>query len=268
VSAFTRFDPLLSNSELIPAGPGLPGVIDATGVAASGQTVSVDLSVDEAQVRAGYRRGLARDITAARRAGLATIDDRDWTYVGTFAELYRETMARLGASEFYYFTEKDFLRLRACLGEAAHLLVTLVDGEVAAAGLFIDSGDSVEWHLVGSTDGYRQLSPSKLLVDDAIRWARERGFKGLHMGGGRGGREDSLYWFKSRFSDRRHPFFVGRWVLEQEAYAEFSALRRATVPAGSRLNDGFFPAYRAAVVSDAPDGLPVSAVTGGSAVVD
>lgn len=247
VSAFTRFNPLLGNASLIPTGT---RVIEPGGITQAGQTVSVDLRLDEAAVQRDYGRGLARNIRSARRAGLHTVHDVDWVYIKTFAQLYATTMARLNAAESYYFQKEDFLRLRANYVRGTHLLVTLVGDDVAAAGLFLDSGDVVEWHLVGSNDAYIQFSPSKVLADDAIRWARDRGFRTMHMGGGRGGREDSLYWFKSRFSKRRHPFAVGRWILDPGTYSELTAQRRATLPTGTRLSAAFFPAYRSPVVSD------------------
>ena len=67
----------------------------------------------------------------------------------TFANLYTQTMARLGASDFYFFDEDDFRRLACALPGMIHLLVTSIDGEVASAGLFFEYGGVVEWHLVG-----------------------------------------------------------------------------------------------------------------------
>ncbi len=250
VSAFTRFNPLLENATLlrdVSAGPGRgPG----EGVITAGPTVSVDLSVSDEAVHAGYGRDLARTISAGRRHGLTTVHDDTWAYLSAFTRLHQETMARIGASDFYYFEEDDFRRLRSSLEGNAHLLVTRTDSLVAAAGLFLEYEGSVDWHLVGSNELCQDLSPSKVLVDDAIRWARERGNRVLHMGGGRGGREDSLFWFKSRFSPRRHLFHTGRWILEPGLYEELNDVHRASDPAPGTRDTGFFPAYRAPFLPD------------------
>jgi Acetyltransferase (GNAT) domain len=250
VSAFTRFNPLLANAALPAAVPAGAGSLGSDGVLAAGPTVSVDLTLDDEGVRKGYGRDLPRQINVGRRAGLTTIHDTTWAHLGRFAELYAGTMTRLGAATFYFFTVDDFDRLRSMLGERVHLLVTLSGEAVAAAGLFFEQGGVTEWHLVGSSDEFRDLSPSKVLVDDAIRWARARGNRVLHMGGGRGSREDSLYWFKSRFSPQRHLFSTGRWVLEPERYEALVAAHRASVPRGREVDKGFFPAYRAPVLPD------------------
>ena len=229
VSAFTRFHPLIGNASLVR-----------------------DIQLDHEAIRDAYGRGLIRDIGAARRAGLMTVADEEMALLPTFTRLYRETMARLGASEYYNFDEDDFRRLRAASAGKLHLLATFMGDEVAAAGLFMEFGGVVEWHLVGSSDAFRQLSPSKVLVDDAITWARDRGNRVFHMGGGHGGREDSLFWSKSRFSPRRHIFETGRWVLEPRLYEELVGVRRAAISAPGRLDPDFFPTYRAPIIPDDP----------------
>src|SRR5262249_52447568 len=124
--------------------------------------------------------------------------------------------------------------------------VTYLGDEIAAAGLFTELNEIVEWYLVGSEDAYKKLSPSKVLVDDAVAWAADRGDQQLHLGGGRGGREDTLLWFKSRFSPVRYPFHTGRWILDSVAYKELTAARRESLGTDV-LEENFFPSYRAPV---------------------
>jgi len=249
VSAFTRFHPLLDNAAIAStlSSPGRAGNHSA-GVVAIGPTVSVDLSLGEAVIQSRYGRGLRNDINAARRAGLATIHDLEFERLPIFTRLYHQTMVRAGAPDYYFFAETDFRRLRSALSGRLHLLVTCVGDEVAAAGLFTEFDGIVEWHLVGSSEAFSALSPSKLLVHDAIHWAQDRGNAVLHMGGGRGGRDDALLWFKSRFSPQRHPFHTGRWILDQGAYDELVRVRRREAEPSLDLDPGFFPAYRAPII--------------------
>jgi ribosomal protein S18 acetylase RimI-like enzyme len=245
VSVFTRFHPLLENAQFIHELASRPSQDAVTeGVVAVGPTISIDLTLTDEAVRGDYGRGLARDIAIARRAGLTTRHDEDLSLLPTFTRLYHETMARVGASDYYYFSEDDFRRLRDALDGRLHLLATFVGDSVAAAGLFIEYGGIVEWHLVGSSQEFSHLSPSKVLVEDAIAWARDRGNRTFHMGGGHGGREDSLFWFKSRFSRTRHLFHTGRWILEPRLYAELVEARLETTQQDS-LDPDFFPTYRA-----------------------
>ncbi|HLY14032.1 MAG TPA: GNAT family N-acetyltransferase [Candidatus Limnocylindrales bacterium] len=246
VTAFTRFHPILGNASLA---SGLRAAGPETGapepIVAGGRTVSVDLTHGYQEARAAYGRGLRREIDGSRRAGLETEVDTEWRELATFARLYNDTMARLHATDFYLFQEEDFRRLREALGDRLHLLVTRLDGTVAAAGLFTEVDGLAEWYLVGTDSAYAALSPSKALVDFAIEWAIERGSTVLHLGGGRGSAQDSLLWFKSRFSPRRHTFHTGRWVLDAEVADGLAQERLAQVEPGMAIDQGYFPVYRA-----------------------
>ena len=250
VTAFTRFNPVLQNAALM---RGLTvGHRDSTkeGVIATGRTVVVDLTLSDDVIRAAFGRGVRREIARTQDAGLRTIEDRDWVHLTEFVRLYHEAMVRNGASEDYFFTEDDFLRLRSSLPGCVHLLVSLLGDSVAAGSLFIEHGGTMEWHLAGSNHSPRGVSPSKALVAAAIPWARDRGNRILHLGGGRGGREDSLFFFKGQFSPERHLFHTGRWVLDPQLCDQLDAARRASLPASVRLDPNYFPPYRAPALSE------------------
>ncbi|MET0167735.1 MAG: GNAT family N-acetyltransferase, partial [Vicinamibacterales bacterium] len=237
VSAFTRFHPILKNQQLVPGADGIHPV---------GTTVSMDLRMTSAEVMLMYPRVLRQEIQAGRRAGLRTEEDRSWAELPTFARLYHETMARNRADSTYLFAMEDLARLHSNLGEGARLLLTRLGDEIVAGGIFLISGSWVHAHLVGTASKHRQLSPLKVLLDDARSWAAEAGAVRLHLGGGRGGRNDSLLAFKARFSPDRHDFAVGRWVLDAIGYEALLRLRATHL--GDQPVDGeFFPAYRAGV---------------------
>lgn len=248
ITAFTRFHPILGNAAIAQDFRSPGGSID--GVVDNGQTVSVDLSLGYQGARGAYGRDLRREIDRSRAAGLVTEVDTEFAELGTFARLYKETMQRLHAADYYFFQESDFQRLREALPGRMDLILTRLDGEVAAAGLFTEWQGLVEWYLVGTDAKFANLSPSKALVDFAIEWAIGRGASVLHMGGGRGGSNDSLLWFKGRFSPRRHAFFTGRWILNQAATTELSDARRVALEPGTSLEANYFPEYRAPIVDD------------------
>ncbi len=135
---------------------------------------------------------------------------------------------------------------KAALGNELHLFLTALDGRIAATGLFTEHRGIVQAHLVGTDDDFREWSPLKLLLDDVRRWASERGNDVLHLGGGVGGRDDSLLAFKRRFSPQSHRFSVGRWVLDPAAYADLaeSWRKRLTEAGGIDEDPSYFPLYR------------------------
>jgi len=247
VATFTRFHPLLDNATIA-----REFVVkldkDRTGhIVPGGPTVSIDCRLSDDEAQAAYGRVLRQEVNAGRRAGLTTTPDPTWSEVDPFVRLYETTMARNQARSSYAMSRDDVLRLRDELGGHLHLLVTRLEGAVVGAQLFTEYGGIVQAHLVGTDEAYRELSPLKLMLDDARRWARDRGNAVLHLGGGRGGREDSLLAFKGRFSPRRHDFATGRWILDRAGYEDLVA-RQSAAATGRGLVAGdptWFPAYRA-----------------------
>jgi hypothetical protein len=248
VSAFTRFNPLLGNAAIV---ADLPPSTDRAGMplprplVPSGLTVSIDCRLDDGAARRGYAKVLRQEIDAARRAGLVTEVDEDWSEIAIFTRLYGETMERSGAGAEYMLGLSDVRRLREALGGRLHLLVTRWEDAVGAACLFTELDGIVQAHLAGTNEDMRHLSPLKVLLDDARSWARSRGGHVLHLGGGRGGKEDSLFAFKARFSPSRHSFHTGRWILKPGLYREFVTARWRSVGVCDSPWEGYFPAYRA-----------------------
>ena len=114
---------------------------------------------------------------------------------------------------------------------------------VAAAGLFIETDGIVQYHLGGTNEASIGAEASKLLIHAACGWAKARGYRSLHLGGGVGGATDSLLFFKAGFSPVRHPYRTLRVVLDEAEY------RRLVAACDPDLDPddlgGYFPAYRA-----------------------
>jgi lipid II:glycine glycyltransferase (peptidoglycan interpeptide bridge formation enzyme) len=232
VSAFVRLHPLLN-----------PAPIEGVGeLVTHGATVSIDLTLpwDEylRQLRCNHRR----DIAKAMRHGLVARTDDEFEHYRTFTSLYAETMERRSASRFYRFNDRYFDGLRRSLGERLHLIVVEEESAIVAAGLFVETSGTVQYHLGGSTGRLRTAEASKLMIHFATSWARERGNHSLHLGGGVGGSDDSLLHFKTGFSALRHPFRTLRVVIDRAEYVHLVRIHAPIAePAALR---GYFPAYR------------------------
>lgn len=244
VSAFTRFNPLLGNAtlaaDLVIATNGETG---PDPLVPRGVTVSIDCRLDDEGAHVQYARVLRQEIFAASKAGLTTAPDENWIELESFVRLYRETMVRSGAASRYFLQSEDVQRLHRALDGRIHLLATRLEDTLGAIGLFTEHNGIVQAHLVGTNEELRQYSPLKVLLDDARRWARERGNVALHLGGGRGGQNDSLLAFKGRFSNRRHWFYTGQWILDPVRYDKLVGDRENVFP--ETAQSSFFPLYRA-----------------------
>ena len=264
VAVFTRFHPILGNHLALNAlqvQNGQSHCCPRMGVTPSGPTVSIDLTLSDDEVVRQYQKILRQEIRTGRRKGLTTEVDEHWQRRDGFIELYHSTMARNRASSLYFFSPRYFDQLRSDLAPHANLFVTRLGERIAAAGVFVEYAGILHAHLAGSNDELKGLSPLKTLLDDVRIWAQRRGNHSMHLGGGRAGKDDSLLAFKSRFSPRRHEFFIGRWVVDSTAYHDLCERRCAYARSANLVpeDEEFFPAYRTHLVpapgASTPDDL-------------
>jgi hypothetical protein len=221
VSTFVRFHPLYANQRY-----------SRFQTETLGGTIAWGLGDDLFERLHSHHR---RVIRKAERAGLeAAVRER--SDLGEFVELYERTMTRLDADAFYLFTPAYW----ESLGALPTVLVEVRrEGELAGGALCFASKPWLHYHLGASSDEGRSLGASNLALFAAARWAREQGYELFHLGGGVGGRRDSLYEFKRRFDPGgEREFAVGKAIHDEAAYHELAG--NAGADAGR-----FFPAYRA-----------------------
>ncbi len=234
VSLFVRLHPLLDFPR---------GALDAVGaVVDHGRTVTVPLDREEAGLMQGLRSNHRRDVRKLGRRGFRTILD-DWRYEESFRDLYQATMTRVGAGDYYYFDDAYFRGLRTALGQTLHLAAVLAaNDEVAAAGMFTRHQGIIEYHLGGTAEAYLSAAPSKRMFYDLMCWGAAQGDRWLHLGGGVGGHEDSLFRFKQGFSQTTRPFATVRIVCHADRYQWLHEQRESLT--SEKAATGFFPGYR------------------------
>lgn len=229
VSLFVRLHPILNSVPPQTSGQ----------VVRHGSTVSIDLTAPAdllwRQMRGNHRRDISRSLDAGRRAYF----DDTWSHSETFKRLYRSTMDRVSAQAHYFYADEYFDQLRSALGGSLKLCVVEADGAIIGAGLFVETCGTVQYHLSGTDSDFMHEQPTKLMFHFVREWAQDRGDTRLHLGGGVGGADDSLYRFKAGFSSDRHGFHTLRAVLDDEEYGRLVALRGDTP-----IAHGFFPSYR------------------------
>lgn len=235
VTAFSRLNPLLENRRLVPS----LGVLDALG-----ETVSIDLSLGTHTQWRNYRKSHRYEVNRARKEGMVAFHDENWRCFDEFVRLYTQTMDRVGAAERYFYDKLYFHQLREALGGRLKLFVAEHGGTVCSGALFVHTGKIVQYHLSGSAPDSGRLAPSKLVLDEARQWANSANAQLLHLGGGVGSQEDSLFRFKAGFSPTRHRFFVWKWIVLPEVCGELVRVTRDRSADCTDTTVDFFPAYR------------------------
>jgi hypothetical protein len=235
VTLFARLHPLFEQATLI------EGLGETLSV---GSTVSIDLRLSEADQLGQYRSNHLRDIRKLQGLGATCLPGSD--NLDAFGPLYNDAMTRLGASSDYYFGDEYFALLGRELGSQVQLFSCWLDSQVVAAGVFLQCGDIVQYHLGAARSGYEHVGAMKLVIDTARRWANGAGMRILHLGGGRGGQADSLFHFKAGFSHGLHRYSTWRWVVDEEANLALNERRQEWNErhAESFTSPDYFPRYR------------------------
>lgn len=231
VSAFTRLYPFVNQHHLLE---------HIGGVYPNGRTIYMDLSMSIEEQRSHYDKRLKRQIKKLREAGYTIKSAVEESEIAAFTEMYHKNMDRLGANKSYYFDQNYFAGLLNA-NEFENELVLIYDGaEMICGALILVSENVVRNHLSATSEKYLKESPSKLLTDEISLIGRRLGKKIFHLGGGVGGKEDSLFQFKSYFSDLRINDRIWCYVSDQQIYNELLHKK------GIELNkeSTFFPAYR------------------------
>jgi hypothetical protein len=241
VAIFSRFHPLIFQHKLL----------SRLGKCVSmGQTISIDLTLHIGEQRSHYRKNHKHGINKLVRLGVTCMHDQSMDCFEEFIDIYYETMRRVHASQYYFFSPTYFRDLMSMLKANAQLFVCLLDGNVICAGLFTLCNNIVQYHLGGTRNDFLKLAPTKLLFDTVRIWANEQKAHSFHLGGGVGSREDSLFQFKAGFSKQRHDFSVWCWVLLPEIYdrlykeqTEWNNLNKL-----KPVSAQYFPAYRSQTI--------------------
>lgn len=236
-SAFFRMNPFFS--------AGLPELFPADYFTAPAETVAMDLSLDETGLWKNIRDGHQWTIRKCKRLGFEARMVPLHEHIDAFMEVYRETMDRVHARDSYYFGRDYFVRL-AELRERVHCCFVELGGELAAACVFLECDGLFQAHLGGTKSAFLTKSPFHLALFHAAEWAKARGNRYLHLGGGVGGSDDRLLSFKRGFSPITFPFFTLRLITDPEKYRTLTALSASAsdVPLETRLQSDYFPAYR------------------------
>lgn len=235
-TAFLRMHPILS--------AGLDELLPDAGLIKTGLTVAADLQQDEQALWMGLGHNHRRTLQRCAKEGFTARFVPFAEYFEPYRDIYNQTMDRVKAKDAYYFDETYFRELSQQPG--VHCCIVEASNQLAATCLFFESHGIVQAHLGGSANDYYRQSPFHLCLYHAMLWAKGRGNRWVHLGGGVGGDKDPLFQFKAGFSDTRFTYHTARLILDEPRYRQLveSAATVMNSSADELLESDFFPAYR------------------------
>lgn len=216
VAEFIRLHPLLGNQVWLPS---------EVEVLVDRQTASLDLATlnrDKLPFDSTTRNKLRRAEGAGCIVETCSATAEEFA---CFVALYRRTMDRLQADEYYYFCDKYFAELRNLVATAGKLVFVKHEEQVLAVSIFLQGSIWSHYHL-SCADPDRSLpGVVNLLIYSAAKNGVQERLKRCHLGGGRTAKpDDSLFLFKKSMATDIHAFHVGKRVHDSASYQELRSI--------------------------------------------
>lgn len=231
VSVFSRlhpfFDQKLCLSEL-------------GGIHSSGKTVAIDLSRPIEAQRQQYHRRLRKKIRQLIQKGYVVRESDALKDLDLFANIYTETMKRIGASDSYLFPGSYFRALYDSDELNSKLLLVYQHQKAVSGAYIVCTNGIIQAHLLGTLLAYLSDSPAKLLLDEITVIGRKMGARYFHLGGGLNSKPDALFEWKACFSDLILNFSSWRYIVNPKVYD--ALLKKRKISPGTGID--FFPLYR------------------------
>ncbi|WP_214225521.1 GNAT family N-acetyltransferase [Pedobacter sp. B4-66] len=227
ICVFSRLNPFIKQEPLLNK---------IGGVSSNGKTIYMDLTISLEEQRANYEKRLGRQIRQLRKVNYTIKETTEPNDIKTFTAMYNDNMHRLQADKSYFFSEEYFTEILKN-NESGSKLITIFDGSQMICGaIVLYSGNIIRNHLSATSATHVNQSPSKLLTDEISVVGRKLGLKYFHLGGGVGGKEDSLFKFKASFSNLTLEDNIWRFIADKNTYDKLVE--------GANKNSNYFPLYR------------------------
>lgn len=232
ISVFSRLHPFFNQDRLID---------EFNGVHDNGKTVALDLTLPIEVQRKKYKSDTYRSIKRSWKKGLSIRESKEIEDIEVFIEMYSENMCRIHSTDYYRFDRQYFLDLINSNEFDCRLILVCFGNEIMAGTLITFTHGVIQGHLIATKSAYLSESPAKFLVDEISLLGRREGMKHLHLGGGVGFKDDSLFRWKSSFSDLFMDYKSLRYIADHSVYD--SLVDRSGIDKNTNVD--FFPLYRA-----------------------
>ena len=139
----------------------------------------------------------------------------------TFVETYHNTMKSVNADDYYFFSYEYIKNSFKLLNKNTYLFNVLNEnGQIMCTSMFFHYKDYFHYHLSARTE-FADNTSNNFLLYKAVQFAQNLNAKYFHLGGGRSKDEnDSLFKFKSSFSNQRSNFYIGKKIYLPVIYNE------------------------------------------------
>ncbi|HCY74475.1 MAG TPA: hypothetical protein DHV28_01010 [Ignavibacteriales bacterium] len=209
IAEFTRFHPLIGNHKFSE---------DFIDVIFDRKSVHIDLKQKYDDIVKNYTRSARQNLRTAAANDLNILVSKDvFPYKKEFTKIYKETMDRVKAEKYFYFSDNYF--------DDTFKIPSLIQFMVfsnkvpIASALCIGKKNYLHVHLLASKTDFLFNRPNNFLINKIIQYGIGKGFNELNLEGGRSSAaDDSLLRFKKNFSKMTCNFYIGKKIYNRDVY--------------------------------------------------
>jgi hypothetical protein len=182
----------------------------------SGDIVIVDLINDPLA-------SFSKKVRYVVRSATNTLDINQSYDIDAFIKLYKKTMRKNKAGDFYFFDDSYFEELMKI--DSIELYEVKYKDKIVSMGIFIFDKEIAYYHLSANSQESYKLNANYFLLNQIFYLAKDRGVKSFILGGGAGSSpEDGLLRFKKKFSSNVTPFNIGGMIHNEEIYEKYGRI--------------------------------------------
>lgn len=233
VTEFIRFHPVLENHK------DFESIYE---IDYQRKTIGTNLADYDDPFQKEFSKSTRKRVRRLLREGVTYEIEKAPETLDPFIKIYKETMDRNQADDYYYFNQEYFDDILKNLRDNVLLVHAIYKEKIIASELtFLSTNGLMHAHLGGVKNAYLHLSPNYLTMYALTVWGKKHGYKIIHTGGGLTDKEDdSLLEFKQRFGvNTQFDYYFGKKIWNPEIYQKLNTLTNADPTAA------YFPAYRA-----------------------
>ena len=237
VSEFMRLHPMLTENIY------LDGVME---LKKFNDVVYIDLQQEEGVIWKNMKDTNREKIRKARKNNVEVTVSKDAADIEEFHRLYINAMERKNARSYYFFCLDFFKDILNIFSEDSTLILARHKGLLIGGVIMLGKYDNVYSYLSASIPEFLPLGANNILKYEGAMWAKRKGYKYFILGGGNS-IGDSLFKFKSSFSDTYKGFFTGRVIYNRVSYDRLCEIKIEAEKRKGKIAPGetdFFPRYR------------------------
>lgn len=183
-------------------------------------------------------------VRKSHKNGYRVTVDNSNEAVKKFYSIYLNTMKRIGADKYYYFSDNMFYEM-AKHPNFYFLFAEDKNNEKLATMILMLYGKYAHYHLSGKNPEKGDNSVNNFLLDEAVKLAKGEGAEIFHFGGGNTlDTKDSLFRFKKEFSKMHLDFYIGKKIHNIAIYGKIVQQWKNNYPEAYNKHKNMLLGYR------------------------